>query len=352
MRPWRAALLVALAAGTVALLGEAGGPMLSKSVRTLDHLNWAWVPLAVAAEAGSMAAFARSQRRLLRAGGGSRLPMGSVLAVTYAGNAVSASLPFSGSGLATGYTYRRYNERGINAAVAAWALAVSGMFSSFAFALVLAGGAVASRSATATSLGLTAAALALLPSLVVVAALRSMAARRRLNAAFARLTRLARRASGHPRPGAEGSFERLLDRMATLRLPGRQYAEVLGLAVWNWAADCLCLAAAIRATGSHVPWHGLLLAYGAGMSAGSIGLTPGGLGVIEAALAAALTATGISGEHALAAVLVYRLVSFWLVMACGWGAMAALAHQHRRAEARRARRAASQGQTVATRDVR
>ena len=51
------------------------------------------------------------------------------------------------------------------------------------------------------------------------------------------------------------------------------------------------------------------------MAAGSIGLTPGGLGVIEAALAAGLVAIGVTGHHALAAVLLYRLISFWLVMA-------------------------------------
>jgi uncharacterized protein (TIRG00374 family) len=321
---------VVVAAGTLALLGEAGGPMLGESVHTLRHLDWAWVPLAVAAEAGSMGAFARSQRRLLGAGGGTRLHLGSVLAVTYAGNAISASLPLAGSGVATGYSYRQFNELGIDPAVAAWALAVSGMFSSFAFALVLGGGAIASGGATAMSLGLTAALLALLPTLAVVAALRYPAARRCLNRLLGHLTHVARRVSGRPRPGAEDALERLLERVSALHLPRRQYAEVLALAVWNWAADCLCLAAAIRATGSHVPWSGLFLAYGAGMTAGSIGVTPGGLGVIEAALAAALAATGITGQHALAAVLVYRMVSFWLVMACGWGVMAALARARHR----------------------
>ena len=60
------------------------------------------------------------------------------------------------------------------------------------------------------------------------------------------------------------------------------------------------------------------LAYGIAMSAGSVGLTPGGLGVIEVTPAAALVGAGINGRHALAAVLVYRLISFWLVMIGGW----------------------------------
>lgn len=47
-------------------------------------------------------------------------------------------------------------------------------------------------------------------------------------------------------------------------------------------------------------------------------MTPGGLGVIEVALAAALVSAGISSQHALTGVLVYRLISCWLVMAGGW----------------------------------
>jgi hypothetical protein len=71
------------------------------------------------------------------------------------------------------------------------------------------------------------------------------------------------------------------------------------------------------------------LAYGVAMTAGSIGLTPGGLGVIEAALTAALVGAGLKGHAALAAVLVYRLISFWLVMTAGWAVMALLTRSSR-----------------------
>lgn len=98
----------------------------------------------------------------------------------------------------------------------------------------------------------------------------------------------------------------------------------MGLAVWNWVADCLCLAFSIRAIGVDVPWQGLVLAYGAGMAAASVGLTPGGLGVVEAVLSGSLVAVGMKGHSALAAVLVYRLISFWLVMTVGWAVAATL----------------------------
>jgi uncharacterized protein (TIRG00374 family) len=323
-RRWREALVVVVVVAGTGALALAGRETLTRSVTTFGHLHWAWLPFAVIAEAGSMAAFARTQRRLLRAGGGAPLHLGSVMALTYAGNAISVSLPLAGSELATGFTFRQLGRRGVDTAVAGWALAVSGMLSSAAFAVLLAGGAVASGSPTAAALGLTGAALSLLPTVAVLAALRYAGVRRLLNRLLARLVGVSRRLVKRPGPAAEEALERFLDRVAALRLARLQYAEVFGLALWNWVADCLCLAAALRATGAHVPWQGLFLAYGAGMTAASIGVTPGGLGIVEAALAAALVGAGLNGHHALAAVLVYRVISFWLVMASGWVVMAVL----------------------------
>ncbi len=325
----RAALVVAIGVagtGTLALIGRS---TLTRSVTAFAHLDWAWVPLAVIAESASMAAFARSQRRLLRAGGCTPLHLRSVMAITYAGNAISVSLPLAGAEVATGFTFRELSKRGIDAAVAGWALAVSGMFSSAAFAVVIAGGAVVSGSPTAAALGLTGAVVILVPTLMVLSALRYERVRLVLNRQLERLVHASRRAVGRPGPGAEEALERLLLNVAALRLPRAQYVEVFALALWNWVADCLCLAAAMRATGARVPWQGLFLAYGAGMTAASFGLTPGGLRIVEAALAAALVGAGLTGHRALAAVLVYRLISYWLVMAAGWVVMAVLLRSDR-----------------------
>jgi uncharacterized protein (TIRG00374 family) len=318
---------VAVSAAGVALVAVVGHSLLSESIGTLGRLDWWWLPLAVVCEAGSMAAYARTQRKLLQAGGNAPLHLGSVMAVTYAGNAISASLPLAGSEVSWAYSFRQFNRRGIEPAVVAWALAVSGVFSSLAFGLMLAGGALATDNGWAIGLGLTGAVVAIVPTVVALGALRSESIRRHLNHLLDRLVAISRRLVSRPGPGAEDILERLLDRLAALRLPRMQYAEVLALAMWNWVADCICLAIAIRATGTAVPWQGLFLAYGAGMTAAGIGLTPGGLGIIEATLSAALVAAGLNGRHALAAVLVYRLVSFWLVVGTGWAIMAVLRRQ-------------------------
>ena len=309
--------------GVIGGLIAADRSRLTSSVGALGHLDWVWLPLAVAAEAASMSAFARTQRRLIRAGG-ANVHLGSVMAITYAGNAISVSIPLAGPETATGFIYRNYSRLGIDPAVAGWALAVSGGFSSLAFALVLAGGAAASGTTSGMTVGIGGAAISLLLTVTVLIALRNSEVRRQLNRVVAHFIALSRRLVDRPGPETADAIERFLDRVADLRLPRLQYAEVMGLAVWNWVADCLCLAFSIRAVGVDVPWQGLVLAYGAGMAAASIGLTPGGLGVVEAVLSASLVALGIKGHSALAAVLVYRLISFWLVMTVGWAVVAVL----------------------------
>ncbi len=93
---------------------------------------------------------------------------------------------------------------------------------------------------------------------------------------------------------------------------------VTGLGLANWLADAAVLAVSIRAAGAAIPWHDLLLVYGSGIAAQSLNITPGGLGVAEGTLSVALVASGLRASQALAAVLLYRLASFWLVAFAGW----------------------------------
>ena len=77
------------------------------------------------------------------------------------------------------------------------------------------------------------------------------------------------------------------------------------MATTNWVANIVCLALAIMAVRSPVPWSGLILAWTVGMGAGSFGITPGVSGLVEAALAGALVAAGAHAPQAVAAVLIY-----------------------------------------------
>jgi uncharacterized protein (TIRG00374 family) len=55
-----------------------------------------------------------------------------------------------------------------------------------------------------------------------------------------------------------------------------------------------------------------------------ITFTPGGLGFVEAELVGTLTLAGVKPVRALVATLVYRLVSFWLLIPVGGGVWGAL----------------------------
>ena len=76
------------------------------------------------------------------------------------------------------------------------------------------------------------------------------------------------------------------------------------------------------------------LVYGAGVAVASTGLTPGGFALVELAMTAALTASGLHSSAALAAVVAYRFISFWLVLLGGWVAFIVLAHPLRRRRGR------------------
>jgi len=81
--------------------------------------------------------------------------------------------------------------------------------------------------------------------------------------------------------------------------------------------NVLCLVACLYALGIHLPFAAVLVVFTFGVSAGAAVPTPGGLGGFEAGLAAGFIAYGIDSGPALAAALLYRLVSYWLPLAAG-----------------------------------
>ena len=143
-------------------------------------------------------------------------------------------------------------------------------------------------------------------------------------------SRLLRRPATEPRQIIRAWAERL----GSLQLPASGWLTVTGLALANWLADAAVLAVSIRATGATVPWHDLLLVYGSGIAAQSLNITPGGLGVTEGTLSLALVATGLGASRAVAAVLLYRVASFWLVAFAGWLVLLWLRRPRARARSR------------------
>jgi putative heme transporter len=312
---WARALVVLLAVAVLTTVVIVDRHTLAKSLSAIGGLNVLWFVAAIACEAVSLLAFGISRRLLLEADG-HHARLGSVMAITYAGNALSMSIPFAGAQLAAVFSYRQFRRRGLDPALTGWALGVSAIASSSALALVLVVGALAGGAPLATAIGFLAAAVFALPAITVILALRYPRARTIANQVLSWVIRLVQRIFHKPLIDPD-ALDDLLQRLASIRLGWRSYAAVFGLAVANWLFDCGCLACAIKAVGQPVPWHGLLLAYSAGAVAGSTGVTPGGFLIVEAALTAALTAAGLNAGPALGAVLTYRLVNFWMILLGG-----------------------------------
>jgi len=321
-RRWLRIAVAVLAAGAMVWVVVANRHTLGESLTALGNLDFRWFALAVLCEGVSLTAFGLSRRRLLRADG-HRAGFASVMAITYAGNALSMSVPFAGAQLAAVFSYQQFRRRGLDPALTGWALGISAIASSSALAIILIAGALTGGAPLATLAGFAGAAVFALPAVTVLLALRYPRARAVANRALAYLIRLAGRVLRRPviDPAALDEF---LTRLASISLTWPRYVEVFGLAALNWLADCACLACAIRATGEPIPWRGLVLAYGAGAAAGSTGVTPGGFGLVELALTAALVAAGLTTGRALTAVLAYRLINFWMILLAGGIAMIVL----------------------------
>jgi len=82
--------------------------------------------------------------------------------------------------------------------------------------------------------------------------------------------------------------------------------------------------ACVRAFDGQMPIAIIALVYLAGATLGQAAPTPGGIGAVEAALAAGLTAGGLDGGVAVSAVLLFRLITFWIPTIPGYWAFTTL----------------------------
>ncbi len=120
----------------------------------------------------------------------------------------------------------------------------------------------------------------------------------------------------------------VLPRLLDLVQNPRKLAEGLGGALGLTVAYVLCLAACVRALGGSVPITSIAVVYLTGSALGSAAPTPGGLGAVEVALSAGLTAAGLDNATALSSVLLFRLLTFWLPVPVGWAAFNYLQRKH------------------------
>jgi hypothetical protein len=315
-------------AGVVVVVSQRAS-LLSASGR-LGRISPAWLVVALGAETASYVAAAELQHQLLGSTG-VRVGRRSLVALLCAGTAISATLP-AGPAVSTRYTYRALRHRGTSAGAAAWVLGATGVLSIVSLAaLALVGAQLRGLGPLCSALGGVVGAAVLVGVAGALATLVWASRHRRrleqltssLSARFsASLRTAAPRVGRAPQPAQLNStgVGRFIDNdeQGDHALGLARLAIGLALATANWAADIVALAIAFVAVGLEVPWQGLLLAYAITQLATSVPLLPGSLGVAEGSMVAALVCSGVRPSAAVAGVLVYRLVSFWLVLPAGW----------------------------------
>ncbi len=97
----------------------------------------------------------------------------------------------------------------------------------------------------------------------------------------------------------------------TLRRPLRS-VQLIGGEVAFLAFTAAGIVAALAAIGAHFSVVAVVAVYIVASTLGQLLPTPGGLGAVEGALVAGLTAIGIPASTAIAAALVSRVLNFWL----------------------------------------
>ncbi|MCW2494960.1 YbhN family protein [Jatrophihabitans sp.] len=312
-RIWRVALIVVLVAMLV-VEGFVLGPYLARAGSALTSPDLRWLAVAVLAELVSMGAFARVQRRMLLTGG-PRVSVRQMVALTYAANAVSVTLP-GGAALSSAYVFRRLRSWGATVPAAGFTVIASGVLSTASFALLAITCAVLAGSGGVSS------AIVIVMILAVAAAVVLTRRHHGSDIMLTMASRGLRRANllmHRPAESGLAALQRFIVELTAIKPRSRDWLAGLGFAGLNWVADLVCLLASCRAVGAGNSTIVLVMvAYIAGMSASSISLLPGGLGVVDAAMIFALTSGGVSTVSATAAVILYRLVSYALIVALGW----------------------------------
>jgi glycosyltransferase 2 family protein len=155
------------------------------------------------------------------------------------------------------------------------------------------------------------------PSRVIVIVLLAVAVLAGIAAAIPRIRRFT---AERLRAMFSGVVPRLVD---VLQSP-RKMLSGFGGALLLTTAFVACLDASIRAFGEELSWTAVVVVFLTGNALGSAAPTPGGLGAVEGALSVGLTISGLPAETATSAVLLYRLLTFWLPVLPGWAAFAYL----------------------------
>lgn len=294
-------LLAALLAITVLL------PQVGHARATLDavrHAHWQWVAVIVAASAATYLAAAVA----LMGAAGRRMDLGQTWAAQVAAAFTNRLVPAGLGGMGTNIRYLEAAGMQRPAAVAAVAL---NSMAGFVVHVVAVAAMVPFLRGPAVQFHFSGDALPdQWPLLVATVILLAAAGLLRWGAT------IRRRVFDVARQAVSAI-------VSTLRRPSAAAALFGGSAAIT-AGYVLAFAAAAHAFGITTSFTGVAGVYLGASALAAAAPTPGGLGALEAGLVAGLTAAGAPAAPAVAAVLTYRVFTFWLPVLPGYLAFRAL----------------------------
>ncbi len=299
-------LAALLAVGVVVAVVLRAPSAVRDFVSAFEKMRPARLPLllvAASAELVSFVFFARLQARFLRLGG-QHLRLRILVRLSLASSGLRALLPV-GTVVSSGWLYEKYRQFDAPAPVSLFVVLASGFVSTVTILALLLVGALSAGFGHVTLILVSAVVLVVGSVLFVSAVHRLERLEQFLGRRSLRLQRLT------------GRGVRFVEQVALCRVGVRQGALAFGDAAGNWLADVVCLILAFVLLGQPVPWQGLLFAYSASQVAGGIVPLPGGLGAVEGSMVGALDLLGIPLGRALAAALLYRVITYWGVAAVG-----------------------------------
>lgn len=280
------------------------------SWRSLSHLNWYFGIIVFAAEATSYISLWELDRIALRTS--AWFP---IACAQLSGNAIGRIVPGAPTPVTVGMLHRAGVDTGEAAAAftasTGLQIATTAALPLLALPAIVGGAPVRRGLATAFYLGIGVLAL-LVP--VGVAAFATDAP---LELAGRGIQRLLNATVWRRRPVAGLPQELLQDRDFIRTTLGERWRVAIVAAVANTGFDYLALLCALRAVGAAPRPSLVLLAYTSADLLALMPFTPGGLGFVEAGLVGTLTLAGVPVTDALAATLLYRLVSYWLPLPAG-----------------------------------
>jgi glycosyltransferase 2 family protein len=288
--------IVAVIVAVYLLVGQLGTVDLATVFRSA---RWRWVPLVAVASVATYFAAALSLTGYVR----ERLSFLRTVLVQVAASFAGFVTPPSVGGLAVNIRYLR--KANVSTTGAATSVGLSQVLNAVSHVLLLIVFAAATGTSAHNSLPIPGWAFVAIGGVVaaILVVLALPVTRRWL---LARLL-----------PPLREALPRLLNLVTD---PIKLAEAVAGTFALN-GAYIAALWCAARAFDGRLDFAAVAVIYLAGAAIASAAPTPGGLGAVEVALSTGLAAAGMASAAAISAVLLFRLLTFWLPVPFGWAAL-------------------------------